>query len=86
MRRRGRAQGRAEGVRASALGLDAHSRRTQRHGREAGARVGHGGGMAGAWATRQQNFEHLAGAGAGEVGAGFGPPMGRIGKRALNKV
>ena len=32
-----------EGVRASALGFGAHSRRTQRHYREAGARVDHGG-------------------------------------------
>jgi hypothetical protein len=33
----------AEEVRASELGLAAHSRRTQGRGTEVGARVGHGG-------------------------------------------
>ena len=40
-------------MRASELGLDAHSRRMQMHGREVGASVGHGGGAASAWATRR---------------------------------
>ena len=61
MRRRGRVQGRAEGVRASALGLGAHSRRMQRHGKEAGARISHGGGAASAWKTRGHEVEHVAG-------------------------
>ena len=48
-------------MRASELGLGAHSRRTQRPDREAGARLGHGGGAASAWKTCGHEVEHEAG-------------------------
>ena len=73
-------------MRASELGLGAHSRRMQRHGREAGVRTSHGGGMAGAWVTCRQNIKHMASDDAGEVGTSFGPPTGHISEWALNKV
>jgi len=62
---------RVEGVRASELGIGAHSRRTQRHGREVDACIGHGGGVAGAWATCQHFDEQLVGDGVPELGCHF---------------
>jgi len=50
-----------EEVRESELGLTAYSRRMQRHGREAGAHAGHGGGAASAWKTCEHEVEHMAG-------------------------